>query len=142
MRLRDRLAELRKERGWSLRELRDRVAAATGERLSISYLSELERAERVPSVDILARLARGYDLTLQQLLAPVEFSGTDAAQWPPHAPYPPVLARLGAEGRIPAEWLGTLAQVEFRGHRPETEDEWIALYGMLKLLLEPKARRP
>ncbi len=139
MNLQDRLAELRRERGLTLRQLRDRIAERTDERLSISYLSELERTGGFPSVETLARLARGYGLTLQQLLEPVEIlnggDGGNAA-----ASYPAALRALHEQGRIDAEWAATLARIEFRGRRPETEDEWVAIHGVLKALLEPKTR--
>jgi len=66
----DRTAELRKERGLTLRDLRNLIEEQTGTRLSISYLSALERSQAVP--EILARLARGYQLSLPDLLAPVD----------------------------------------------------------------------
>ena len=139
MRLRDRLAELRREHGLTLRELRDRITERTGERLSISYLSELERTDTFPSVETLARLARGYDLTLPQLLAPVEIlsgAGTDDGA----TGYPAALRALHEQGQVDDEWAATLARIEFRGRRPETETEWLAIHGVLRALLEPKTR--
>ncbi len=137
MKLRERLAGLRRERGWTLRELRERIEERTGERTSISYLSEVERADGYPSVETLARLARAYDLTLQQLLAPVEILGSDA-DGEDH--YPRALRLLREQHRIDPEWASTLERIEFRGRRLETEDEWLAIYAILKALLEPKLR--
>ena len=139
MRLRDRLAELRREHALTLRELRDRIHERTGERLSISYLSELERTDTFPSVETLARLARGYDLTLLELLAPVEIlavGGTDTSA----AGYPAGLRALREQGQGDGEWAATLARIEFRGRRPETETDWLAIHGVLRALLEPKTR--
>jgi transcriptional regulator with XRE-family HTH domain len=135
MKLNDRLRELRKERGLTLRELRDRVEERTGGRLSISYLSELERKEAVPSVETLARVAGGYGISLQDLLAPVNFYEVDS-----EARYPKGLLQFKENRQIENEWVDTLARIEFRGQRPETEDEWLALYSMLKAFIEPKLK--
>ncbi len=140
MKLRERLAELRREHGLTLRALRECIEERTGERLSISYLSELERTDAFPSVETLARLARAYNLSLQQLVAPVDFFD-EAPDGPGQAvPVPAGLRALLEQGRIEADWLATLARIEFRGRRPETEDEWLAVYAVLKALIEPKLR--
>jgi XRE family transcriptional regulator, regulator of sulfur utilization len=135
MKLKDRLRELRKERDLTLRELRDLIEERTGGKLSISYLSELERKEAVPSVETLARVAGGYGISLQDLLAPVDFYEVDN-----EARYPKGLLKLKEDRQIEDDWIDTLARIEFRGQRPETEDEWLALYGMLKAFIEPKLK--
>lgn len=140
MRLCDRLAELRRESGITLRVLRERIEERTGEKLSVSYLSELERTDTYPSVETLARMARGYDLTLQELLAPVDFVEGATGERAHSAGYPQGLRTLQEDGRIDAEWAASLSRIEFRGHRPETEAEWVAIYGVLKALLEPKVK--
>lgn len=135
MKLRDRLAELRREHGVTLRDLRDRIEEKTGAKLSISYLSEMERTDTMPSVETLARIAKGYNLSLQDVLAPVDFfqSATDAQ-------YPQSLRELAAKQKIDPDWLATLARIEFRGQRPQTEAEWLAIYSMLKAFIEPKLK--
>lgn len=130
MKLNDRLRELRKERDLTLRELRDRIEERTGGRLSISYLSELERKDATPSVETLARVAGGYGISVPDLLAPVEFFAVDS-----EARYPEPLVALKDDGQIEEEWLDTLAQIEFRGQRPQNPDEWLAIYSMLKAFL-------
>jgi transcriptional regulator with XRE-family HTH domain len=130
MRLSDRLRELRKERGLTLRELRDRIEERTGGKLSISYLSELERTDATPSVETLARVAGGYGISVQDLLAPVEFFTVDS-----EARYPEALVALKDDGKIEEEWLDTLARIEFRGQRPQNADEWLAIYSMLRAFI-------
>ncbi len=142
MQLRDRLAELRRERGLTLRALRERVLERTGAVLSISYLSELERTDALPSLETLARLARAYDISPQDLLAPVDLPAGDptlgdAGGGDALAQYPPGLRALIARGLVTPEWAGTLARIEFRGQRPRSEDEWQAIYGLLKAFLDP-----
>ena len=135
MRLWERLAELRRERGYTLRDLRDRIEEKTGERLSISYLSELERTDTSPPIETLVRIARGYDLSLHNVLAPVDFygGGTDAR-------YPDALRELRESGSLDDEWMATLARIEFRGQRPQTKDEWLAIYAMLKAFLTSRPK--
>jgi len=143
MQLRDRLVELRRERGLTLRALRERVLARTGAVLSISYLSELERTDALPSLETLARLARAYDISPQDLLAPVDLPAGDMTRGRATgagdalAQYPPGLRALIARGTVTPEWAGALARIEFRGQRPRTEDEWQAIYGLLKAFLDP-----
>lgn len=135
MRLAERLAELRRAREVTLRELRDRIEQRTGERMSVSYLSELERLDTTPSVEVLTRVARGYDLSLQELLAPVDFRiGTSEPQYPRS-----LLDFVRDRGLDPA-WLDTLSRIEYRGRRPDSPTEWEAIYGVLKALIGPKAR--
>ncbi|WP_020540350.1 helix-turn-helix domain-containing protein [Nonomuraea coxensis] len=66
VRLAERLAELRVERGWPL----DELAARTG--VSRSTLSRLERAEISPTAALLNKLCAVYERTLSRLLAEVE----------------------------------------------------------------------
>jgi len=142
MQLKDRLGELRRERGLTLRALRERVLERTGAVLSISYLSELERTDALPSLETLARLARAYDLSPQDLLAPVDLPAGDPARGDAGggdtlAQYPPGLRALIVQGTVTPEWAGALARIEFRGQRPRSEDEWQAIYGLLKAFLDP-----
>lgn len=137
MKLRDRLAELRREKNITLRELRERIEEHTGEKLSVSYLSELERMDAVPSVETLARVAAGYDLSLYDLLAPVD-SPVDFSGRGSNAQYPEALRKLKESQEIDEEWLETLARIEFRGLRPQTEAEWMAIYSMLNAFIGPE----
>ncbi len=146
MRLKDRLAELRQDRGWTLRALRAHVLELTGAVLSISYLSELERTDALPSLETLARLAAAYSISPQDLLAPVDLPAGDHmpgggeagdGDGDALAQYPPGLRALIARGLVTPEWAGSLARIEFRGQRPRSEDEWQAIYGLLKAFLDP-----
>lgn len=135
MKLSERLAELRQSRGYTLRELRDLIEQRTGERMSVSYLSELERLEMRPSVDVLTRVANGYDISLQELLAPVDFNdGTTASA------YPLSLVEFVRDRKLDSAWLDALARIEYRGQRPETPEDWETLYVVLRKIIEPKAK--
>lgn len=61
-----RVKKLRAARGWSLEEL----AAASG--VSRSMLSEIERERANPTLTVAARIARAFELTLQDLLGGAE----------------------------------------------------------------------
>ncbi len=136
MKLKDRLAELRRERGLTLRQLREQIEQRSGEQLSISYLSELERVDTTPSMDTLTRIARGYDLSLPDLLAPVEFFDE-----PTDARYPASLRAFAQDRHLSPEWVETLARVEHRGKRPDSEVEWDAIYTLLRAFLDPDLSR-
>lgn len=129
MELKDRLAQLRRERKYTLRELRDRIERETGERMSFSYLSSLERVGGTPSIETLRQIAAGYGLSLQALFAPVDFDDrlTDSR-------YPQSLLDFVEREDLSRDWLDTLASIQFRGKRPSTASEWAAIYGVLYLL--------
>lgn len=135
MKLNERLRELRRERGLTLRQLRESIEERTGERLSVSYLSELERKDAVPSVETLARIAGGYGVPLPDILAPVDFYEVDSG-----APYPRGLLEFKESRQLEDDWVETLARIEFRGRRPDTEDEWEAIYGVLRALIGKEGR--
>ena len=69
MKLTERLKELRRARQWTMAQ----IAAASG--LSLSYINDLENGRGNPTLDALVKLAGGYDLTLVEMLYPVEFPG-------------------------------------------------------------------
>ena len=56
------LRRLRTERGWS----QERLAEAAG--ITLNYVGNLERGEQGPSLNVLARLARAFDMDLAELL--------------------------------------------------------------------------
>lgn len=65
-RLAERLKQVRLMRGWSLQELAD----VSG--VSRSTLSRVENAEVSPTADTLGSLSTAYQMTISQLLAPIE----------------------------------------------------------------------
>jgi len=129
MTLAERFRELRKERGWRLKD----VAEVTG--LSIPYLSDLERDRTNPSLETLRTLAEAYGMTVHDLMAPVDFYGQRTA-----AALPRGLAELledpvlGAE--LTPDWVETLSRIELRGKRPESKRDWYEIYLHLKRVLE------
>jgi transcriptional regulator with XRE-family HTH domain len=134
--LKDRLAALRRERGLSLRQLREQIETKTAERIAVSYLSSLERLDATPSVEVLTKIAAGYGMTVQELLAPVDFTGESQP-----GDLPSGLQEFArANPNLSADQIHSLARVEFRGARPETAAEWEQLYKVLDALLGPKVK--
>jgi transcriptional regulator with XRE-family HTH domain len=74
MSLRDRVHELRKERGWSQAELAQKIGADAGQ------ISRYENGRITPSADAIVRLAEVFDVTTDYLLIET------AARRPLHAP--------------------------------------------------------
>lgn len=134
MELKARLATLRRERGYSLRELRQRIEDRTGEQMAISYLSALERVGRAPSIEALGRIAAGYDMSLTELLAPTDLR-TDAGNT---SALPPGLERIVRERDLSGQDVAELSRIEFRGRRPRTEQEWELILSALNVLPERK----
>ena len=60
--IRETLRSERNERGLTLKQV------AQGAHVSVSYLAEIERAEKYPSSKVLASVARGLDMDVGELL--------------------------------------------------------------------------
>lgn len=126
MKLKDRLREVRQQHGTTLLQ----VAEATN--LSVSYLSDLERGRTNPSLDTLERLARYYDLALVDLLTGIDGWGIQSAE-----SLAPGLSALLEKGEIDEGIARDLNRIEFRGKRPQTEEDWRLLYLNLKHIMKP-----
>lgn len=81
MKLDQKIARLRKERGWSQSELGERVG------VHIAHLSRLENGKSQPSVELLQKLARVFEVTMDYLvdeeaeeLAPVSVKDKSLAE--------------------------------------------------------------
>ncbi len=129
MTLAERFRELRKERGWRLKDL----AEAT--KLSVPYLSDLERGRTNPSLDTLRTIANAFELSVHDLMQPVEFYGERT-----RAALPRGLSELLADETLGAEispdWVETLSRIELRGKRPQDKRDWYEIYLHLKRVLE------
>jgi transcriptional regulator with XRE-family HTH domain len=129
MELGDRIRELRKSRGETLK------TTSEGTDLSVSYLSDIERRRTNPSLQTLEALAKHFGVTITDLLFGVEFAGaqTDNA-------LPPGLADLLNDeefsGEIDDAWVELLTKINLRGKRPQTKLQWLELYLSLKRILE------
>ena len=61
-----RIKSLRQDRGFSQEELASRAS------LHATYLSDLERGQQTPTLDLLNRLARALGVTLAEFFAPLD----------------------------------------------------------------------
>ena len=129
MKLQDRLKELRTHREFTLKVL----AELSG--LSVSYLSDIERGRTTPTLATLEQLAIALEISLLDFLSGVDFAGglTDAS-------LPPGLAELKNDQeyseKLTPEWLETLSNIQMRGKRPQTKQDWLELYLHLRRVLE------
>jgi transcriptional regulator with XRE-family HTH domain len=127
MRLHDRLREVRRQRGLTLVDVREKTG------LSVSYLSDLERGRTSnPSFETLERLARAYEMSVLDLL-----SGADEAGEATPEGLPPGLAELVKERGMDIETARDLSRIELRGRRPQTKEDWELLYLNIRRLLTP-----
>jgi transcriptional regulator with XRE-family HTH domain len=126
MKLKNRLREIRRQHGVTLLQ----VADAT--KLSVSYLSDLERGRTNPSLETLERLAAFYKVSMVDLLAGVDGWGTQSRE-----SLAPGLLSLVEKSVISEEIARDLNRIELRGERPRTEEEWHELYLYLKLIMKP-----
>lgn len=126
MQLKDRLRETRRQRDLTLLQVAD------GTKLSVSYLSDLERGKTNPSLDTLERLATFYKMSMVDLLSGVEGWGTQTEE-----SLAPGLQSLIQQNKIEKDIALDLNRIELRGKRPQTEDEWYELYLYLKSVMKP-----
>lgn len=129
MKLGERLRELRQHVGVTLLQVSQET------KLSVSYLSDVERGRTIPSLETLEKLATYFNMPLGQLMASVD--GWSAQ--PVHT-LAPGLDELLASGEIDLAAAQDLSRVELRGKRPQTADEWRELYLYLKSLMRPYLR--
>jgi len=129
MRLGDRIRELRRNKGETLK------ATSEGTDLSVSYLSDIERGRTNPSLHTLETLANHFGITVTDLLSGVEFAGVKTEN-----ALPPGLADLLNDDEFGEEiddsWVELLTKINLKGKRPQTKLQWLELYLSLKRILE------
>jgi len=127
MKLHDRLKEVRKARGMTLLQVKDRTG------LSVSYVSDLERGRTSnPTMDTMEKLAVSYGMNLPDLVGGVEGWGATTT-----AALPPGLETLVERGEIDTGWAQDLSRLEFRGKRPQTEEEWREIFYYMRRMMKP-----
>lgn len=129
MKLHERLRELRNERGLRLKDV------AKVAKISVPYLSDLERGRTNPSLDTLQTLAVAYAITVHDLLQGVDFYGDHT-----EGGLPKGLADLVADpilgAHLTPDWIGTLSRIELRGKRPREKQDWYEIYLYLRRILD------
>ena len=122
-----RLRTARRRRKLTLKQLSDLA------RLSVSFLSDLERGRTLPSAQSIQRIADALELSPSALLEEVRF-GDGQYDWPPGLEELRNDSNFGPE--LTDEWMRTLARIQHRGRQPETKDEWLELFLHLRRILD------
>jgi transcriptional regulator with XRE-family HTH domain len=115
-----RVRHLREQKGWSLTELAERA------RISRSYLAQIEYGESAPTEDKILRLAEALGARPSELL------GENAGP----VTIPESLRTFAAQAKLGSAEVQMLAQIEYRGRRPSSPEEWKVLYSIIKAMLE------
>lgn len=133
-----RLTELRELTGKSLSALAEEAGIAK------SYLLKLERGEvENPGLATLGEIAKTLNTTLSQLLGPppsnakrrttVREDGLGYDQNTMPEGLKEFLALLERRGEyVPADVKRSLAQIQFRGKRPQSPEDWRFIYEAVK----------
>lgn len=123
MALSDQIRKRRREQGISLTEL------ARRSRISKGYLSQLENSSRGPrpSAEVLYRIAFALGTSVGTLMEKQVGSSQDEL-----TDIPQGLRNLALAENLSEEVVRMLAQITYRGHRPDTTDDWKFLYESIK----------
>lgn len=122
--LKDRLREIRQKHGATLLQVAEAV------KLSVSYLSDLERGRAKPSLDTLGRLAAYYEMSVADLVSGIEGWGSHSIEG-----LAPGIIALLEKKEIDEREAQDLNRIELRGKRPQTEEEWRILYQNLQFIM-------
>lgn len=114
-----RIRELREKKGWSLSELAKRA------QISRSYVYQIEQGESEPTREKIQKLAEAFGALPSELLG--EKSQVEI---------PDSLREFARQEKLGSKDIQMLAQIEYRGHRPNTPEEWKAIYSVIKGMLQ------
>ena len=131
MKLGQRLRLIRKENQLTLKEL------SQLSKLSVPYLSDMERSVVNPSVDTLQKVANAYKISVKDMISGVEGLGESSNTDYPEG-FQSFLKKYETLYKISDDWKESLLKVDFRGRRPTSETEWLELYLYLRRILGSK----
>jgi transcriptional regulator with XRE-family HTH domain len=114
-----RLRQLREEKGWSLTDLSQKAG------ISRSYLAQIESGESIPTQLKIIKLANALGALPSQLMG----EGSDLET------IPQSLKDFAKDNKLGLAEIQMLARIEYRGKRPNTIDEWKAIYAVIKGML-------
>ena len=130
MKLGERLRSIRKEYQLTLKDLNQLAD------LSVPYLSDLERGVVNPSIETLQKVARAYNMKVQDLFTGVEDMGASTRETYPEG-FSELLQDPDYKDELNEDWKDLLMRIDFRGIRPSSKREWIELYLHLRRILSP-----
>ena len=133
MKLGERLRFIRKEHQLTLKDLRERAD------LSVPYLSDMERGVVNPSIETLRKVAKAYNMTVQDLFTGVEGLGESARENYPEG-FSEFLDDSDYKFEIDDDWREFLMRLDFRGKQPSSKREWVELHLSLRRIFPPKAK--
>jgi transcriptional regulator with XRE-family HTH domain len=117
-----RIRELREKKSWSLSE------AAEHAGISRSYLHQLEQGKSEPTQEKIQQLAAAFGALPSELLG----------ESPASESVPESLRQFAEKEKLGSAEVQMLAQIEYRGQRPNTPEEWRVIYNVIKAMLESK----
>lgn len=118
-----RIRHLRNQQGWSLTELATRAG------ISRSYLHQIEQGDSTPTLDKVQQLATTLGVSASELLGEREASESKSN-------YPESLQAFAEQANLQPADIDMLAKIQYRGKRPNSIQEWRAIYSVIKGLLE------
>ena len=131
MKLGEHLRFIRRKRKLTLKDLSQHAD------LSVPYLSDLERGVVNPSIESLQKVAKAYNMKVQDL-----FTGVEDMEASTHQTYPEgFLAFLEDPeyaGELDEDWKNLLMKIDYRGQRPSSKREWVELYLNLRRFFSSK----
>ena len=131
MKLGEHLRFIRRKRKLTLKNLSQHAD------LSVPYLSDLERGVVNPSIETLQKVAKAYNMKVQDL-----FTGVEDMEASTHETYPEgFLAFLQDpeyRDELDEDWKNLLMKINYRGQRPASKREWVELYLNLRRFFSSK----
>ncbi len=131
MKLGEHLRFIRRKRKLTLKDLSQDAD------LSVPYLSDLERGVVNPSIETLQKVAKAYNMKVQDL-----FTGVEDMEASTHETYPEgFLAFLQDpeyRDELDEDWKNLLMKINYRGQRPSSKREWVELYLNLRRFFSSK----
>lgn len=123
-----RIQEIRTSQNKSLRGVASEID------VSVAYLSNIEKGESSPTIEVLKKLASTFNLTVREL--------TEAIEEDSDMELPKSLQQFIEEYSekfkelTDRDWQRTLASVRLRGRYPETAEDWLPIFASMRNALK------
>ena len=131
MKLGEHLRFIRRKRKLTLKDL------SQDANLSVPYLSDLERGVVNPSIESLQKVAKAYNMKVQDL-----FTGVEDMEASTHQTYPEGFLAFLEDPEYTEEldedWKNLLMKIDYRGQRPSSKREWVELHLNLRRFFSTK----
>jgi transcriptional regulator with XRE-family HTH domain len=117
-----RIRSIRKHKERSLRSV------AVEAQVSIAYLSKIEHDEANPTLDVLERLAKVLDLSLEEMTTGLE-ANVDHLQDMPESLREFIDEYQGKFNELlEPDWQKMLLSIRLRGRYPEKSEDWLMIF--------------